>query len=321
MAAGGRDVNVHGPALVRRGRVCSRLSRPAASGGQGAARLVRGGGTAHPGSPRWSPRRRARPAARTARASAPLAAPAGGGSSTGRTLRLLGDELAVRQVADYIMAVVANPFRPVIDVGDLLQEAHVRCGPWDYSTEAERVFGCTVKCSQPENRPVFAPRLIEAASGFASSVVADAMVKFAESLRREAPIPATFRGRVEVVTRRMLARNPCRARHRGTRAVRERSDPPRAARGGADNVQIGSGRSGMGSRHHVAGESKSRRRNGRIARWKSLRHSSGQASGWCNRRNVGERVATSFTCRSAASGGAICPCRSRLAARTGRSTG
>jgi AraC-like DNA-binding protein len=119
----------------------------------------------------------------------------------------LDEELAVSHVADYIMAVVANLLRRVIGVGDLLKEAHVRHGPWDDSTEAQRVFGCTVvKWGQPENRLVFAPSLLEAQSTFASPLVADAMVKFAESLRREAPIPATFRGRVEVVTCRMLAR-------------------------------------------------------------------------------------------------------------------
>jgi len=110
------------------------------------------------------------------------------------------------QLADYVLAVFATTFRRVIGVGSLLQEAHVRHGPWDDRAEAQRVLGCHVKCGQPENRLVFASRLLEFASPFGSRVVAGAMVKFVESLRREVPLPPTFRGRVKVITRRMLAR-------------------------------------------------------------------------------------------------------------------
>src|SRR5262249_39316193 len=55
-------------------------------------------------------------------------------------------------------------------------------------------------------RLVFTPRLLDTASHFGSELMANAVVKFAESLRREAPLPPTFRGRVQVITRRMLAR-------------------------------------------------------------------------------------------------------------------
>lgn len=119
----------------------------------------------------------------------------------------MGDQFAgTRHVPDYALSVVANLFRRVVGVGDLLEEAHVRHGPWDDPAEAQRVFGCTVRCGQPENRLVFARRLLETASHFGSQPIANAMVKFAESLHQEAPLPPTFRGRVQVIARRMLAR-------------------------------------------------------------------------------------------------------------------
>jgi AraC-like DNA-binding protein len=107
---------------------------------------------------------------------------------------------------DYVFATAATTFRRVLGVGSLLQEAHVRHGPWADTVEAERVLGCRVKYGQPENRLVFASRILESASPFGSQLAAAAIVKFIESLRREVPLPATFRGRVEVITRRMLAR-------------------------------------------------------------------------------------------------------------------
>jgi AraC-like DNA-binding protein len=127
-----------------------------------------------------------------------------------RTVSVLidvGDALAVTpHITDYTMSIVANVFRRVLGVGDLLQEAHVRHEAWDDATEAQRVFGCPVRCGQPQDRLIFGLRLLETRSRLGTELIASAMVKLAESLHREVPLGATCRVRVELVTRRMLAR-------------------------------------------------------------------------------------------------------------------
>jgi AraC-like DNA-binding protein len=105
---------------------------------------------------------------------------------------------------DYVLALVVCALRRTV-VSDLpLREVHVRHADWPDPTEAALVFGCPVRCNQPENRLVFPLRALQATSRHGNLQVAAQIEKFLTAQSAELVHTAPFRDRVENAVRAAL---------------------------------------------------------------------------------------------------------------------
>jgi AraC-like DNA-binding protein len=157
------------------------------------------------------------------------------GSHTASLVLDLGAPFAAsRHAADYQMMGIVRILRRAVGPGFPLREVHVRHADWRHHAEAERVFGCPVRCRQPENRLVFPLQALQARSRLGNPMIAEQIAKFAAALGPRLPLPSTFGERVAEITRALLddglrpdAATVAHALHVSSRTLQRRLDGER----------------------------------------------------------------------------------------------